>query len=147
MPYLKTCRLNFVGVLVQVHVSQHHHARQQQRRGVGEVPPRDVRRGPVNSFEDGAVRADVAAGREAEAADEAGAEVGEDVAVEVGHDEDVVLAGVLHHVEADRVQVALLEPDPGMLLRGLAAALQEESVTHPHDVCFVYSGNLAEYWN
>ena len=61
----------------------------------------DVGRGAVHRLhEREAVLADVAAGREAEAADEAGAQVGDDVAVEVGHDEHVELARVGHELHA-----------------------------------------------
>ena len=123
MTHLEGGCLDLVCVLVQLHVAQHHHARQQKCGGIGQVLAGDIRGRPVHSLENGAISADVAAGSEAETADEAGAEVGEDVTVEVGHDEDVVLAGVLHHVEAYSVQVFFLELDSRMFLGCLSTAL------------------------
>ncbi len=90
---------------------QHHDRREEERGGVGLVLAGDVGCGAVDGLEDGAPRAHVAGGGEAEAADEARAQVGDDVAVQVRHHQDVVLGGVLHHVQADSVEILLLEFD------------------------------------
>ena len=55
--------------------------------------------------------AEVRAGREAEAADQAGAEVGDDVAVEVRQHEHVVLLGPLHELHREVVDDAVVELD------------------------------------
>jgi hypothetical protein len=57
------------------HVLEHHRRREDQRRRVGLALARDVRRAAVDGLEDGALVADVGAGHDAEAADEARAEV------------------------------------------------------------------------
>ena len=137
LTHLEGGPLDLVRVLVKVHVSQHHHAGQQQRGGVGQVLAGDVGGSAVHRLEYRAVSADVAAGREAKTADKAGTQVREDVTIQVGHHQDVVLTGVLHHVEAHCVQVPLLELDAGVSLSGLSTALQEQTVTHPHNVSFV----------
>ena len=144
LTHLEGCSLDLVRVVIKVHVAQHHHAGQQQGGGVGQVLAGDVRGCTVHSLEYRAVSANVAAGSKAEAADEAGAEVGEDVSVEVGHHKDVILTGVLHHVETHGVQVPLLELDAGMGLCRFSAAFQEQTITHPHDVGFMNRCNLKE---
>ena len=88
----------------------------------------------MRRLEDGAVRADVAAGRDAEAADEAGGEVADDVAVEVRQHEHVELLGPLDEAHADRVDEVLPRLDLRVVLRHLAEDLEEEPVGELHDV-------------
>ncbi len=95
------------------------------------------------SLEDGrASLADVSTGSETETADKAGAQVTQDITVQVGHDEDVELARVLHHLQANGVQVHLLEFDVRVLFGYLACTLQEEAVRESHDVGLVHHGDL-----
>ena len=68
--------------------------------GVREVLARDVGSASVDGLEDRDVLADVGAGGEAEAADEAGAEVRDDVAVEVLEEQDVEAGGVEDELHA-----------------------------------------------
>merc|ERR1719211_471269 len=130
-------------MIVQVHVSQHHHAGEKKCRGVSEILPSNVWSSSVDSLEYCSVCANVSTGGEAESTNEAGAEVGEDVPVEVGHHQDVVEAGVLDHVETNCVQVSLLELDLGVFLGSFATTFQEQTVAHPHDVGFVDGSHLA----
>ena len=64
-------RIARTGLLPQPHVAQHHHATQQQRGGVGLVLARDVGRGAMHRLKHGGGLADVAAGCQAQAANEA----------------------------------------------------------------------------
>ena len=75
----------------------------------------------VRRLEDRDVRAEVAAGREAEPADQAGAEVGDDVAVEVRQHEHVVLLGPLDELHAEVVHDPVVELDVGVLGRDVRA--------------------------
>ena len=68
------------------------------------------------------VGADVAAGRHAEAADQAGSQVADDVAVEVRQHEDVELLGPLHELHADVVDDPVPRLDLGVVRRDLADA-------------------------
>ena len=71
-----------------------------------------LRGAAVRGLEDGELVAEVGAGREAEAADQAGAQVADDVAEHVLGDEHGVVLRVLEHPHADRVDVRLVGPDP-----------------------------------
>ena len=89
------------------------------------------------------LRADVGAGREAQAADHAGAEVGDDVAVEVREHDHVVLLGARDELVAEVVDDPVLELDVRVVLGHLAARLQEQAVGELHDVGLVGRRHLA----
>jgi hypothetical protein len=89
------------------------------------------------------MRPEVAARREAEAADQAGAEVRDDVAVEVGTDEHVVLLGPLDELHREVVHDAVFELHVAVFLGDLARDAQEEAVRELHDVRLVDRGHLA----
>ena len=80
-----------------------------------------LRGAAVGRFEDGAAGADVLAGGDAEAADQAGAQIADDVAVQVRQHEHVVQLGLLHELHAHVIDDALFEFDVGIFL-GHAAA-------------------------
>ena len=85
-----------VGRLGPAHVPEHHLAREDHRARVDLVEVGVLRRGAVGGFEDGVAGdvVDVAAGRDADAADLRGERIGEVVAVEVQRGDDVeLLAG------------------------------------------------------
>ena len=93
LPSVKTVRTAFSmrsAASLLAEVAEHQHGAEDQRRGIGEAFAGDVGGGAVDGFEHGDAVADVGAGREAEAADQAGGEVGDDVAEQVFHH---------HHVE------------------------------------------------
>ncbi len=123
-------------------VAQHQGTGQDGGDGIRFVLPGDVRRGAVDGLKDGQVIADIGAGDDAQAADQAGAQVAYDVAIEIGEDQHVVgfrLEGELHaHVVDDQV----LEADVGIALGDLAGDLQEEAVGHLEDIGFVHGRHL-----
>ncbi len=75
-----------------------------------------LRGAAVRGFEDRAVGADVRAGRDAQAADQAGRQVADDVAVQVRQHQHVVQLRLLHELHAHVVDDAVLELDVGILL-------------------------------
>ena len=81
--------------VVSRHVIEHHHAGHDAGQRVGDAFAGDVGGGAVDGFEDGGVVADVGAGDDAQAADEAGAQVADQVAVEIFHQQHVEAGGVL----------------------------------------------------
>lgn len=83
---LKGGAFNLVGVLVELHVAQHHHRGQQQGGGVGQVLAGNIRSGAVHRLEERSVQTHVAGGRQAEAANQTGAHVGQNITVQIGHD-------------------------------------------------------------
>lgn len=136
--------LNLVGVLVQSHVAEHHHGREEQGSGVGKTLALDVWGGAVDCLEDGSVATDVSGGGETQSTDETGREVRENVAVEVWHDHDAVGegGGVLGDAEADTVEEVLVVLDVGVLLCDGTARSQEHAVRHLHDVGLVDRSDL-----
>lgn len=127
--------LDAVGVLVQAHVSQHHHGAEEESSGVGKTLAGNIRGGTVDGLEDGALVANVAGGGQPETANETGAHVGENVTVQVGHDEDLIVVGdgVGSHLEAGVVEELGVELDIGELLGDVVGALEEKTVGHLHD--------------
>ena len=124
---------------------QHHDARQEQCRGIRKPFARNVWRGAVDGFEDGALVADVAGWSQAEAADQAGAHVREDVSVEVRHHQDLVVVGrrVGDDLEARVVKQLSVELDLGEFLGDLPGNVKEQAVGHLHDGSFVHGADLA----
>lgn len=51
--------LDLIRMLIEFHMLQHHHTTQQQRRRIRQALARDIRRGAMHGFEDGALIADV----------------------------------------------------------------------------------------
>ena len=103
-------------------VLEHHHARQQHRARVHLVLARVLRRGAVRRLEDAVAGdvVDVAARRDADAADLRGERVGEVVAVEVRRRDHVELVGAGQHLLQRDVGDVVLHED---LVAGLAAAV------------------------
>ncbi|HVM68664.1 MAG TPA: isocitrate/isopropylmalate family dehydrogenase, partial [Gaiellaceae bacterium] len=124
-------------------VAKHQHPREHHRHRVHLVLPGVLRRGAVGRLEHGDVGAEVRAGREAEAADQASGEVGDDVAVEVRQHEHVVLLRPLHELHREVVDDPVLELDVGVLLRDVARDVKEEPVRELHDVRLVHGRDLA----
>lgn len=136
--------LDPVGVLVQVHVPQHHQGAEEQGGGVGQGLAGNVGGRAVDGLEDGALVADVAGRGKAETADQAGAHVGQDVAVQVGHDQDLVIVRdrVGDHLEAGVVEQLGVKLDVGEVLGDLASHVEEEAVGHLHDGGLVHDADL-----
>lgn len=67
---------------------QHHAGGEEEGGGVGQVPAGNVRGGAMDGLENGAVAANVAAGGQAQATNQAGAQIADNVAVQIGHDHD-----------------------------------------------------------
>ena len=141
---IKSGLLDPVRELVELHVPQHHQGAEQEGGGVGEGLAGDVGGGTVDGLEDGALVADVAGGRQAEAADQTGAHVREDVTVQVGHDEDLVVVGkrVGDHLQAGVVEQLVVELDAGEVLGDIAGGVEEETVGHLHDGGLVDDADL-----
>ncbi len=98
----------------------------------------------MDRLEDGRLRADVRARRDAQPADEAGREVADDVAVQVRQHEDVVELRLLDELHAHVVDDPVLELDLAVVLGGDGpAALEEEAVRQLHDVRLVDRRDLA----
>lgn len=79
------------GVRVELHVPQHHHRAQQQRRRVGLVLTRDVRRCAVNCLKQRTVHAYVAARCQAQSPNQPGTQITEDIAIQIRHHKHVEL--------------------------------------------------------
>jgi hypothetical protein len=136
--------LNAIGVLVEAHVSQHHHRAEEKSSGVGKTLASDIRGGTVNGLEDGALITDVAGGGKTKTTNETGAHVGENITVEVGHDEDLVVVGngVGGHLEAGVVEKLSIKLNVRELLGDLLGGLKEETVGHLHDGGLVDDADL-----
>jgi hypothetical protein len=89
--HLEDGALDVVGVLVEVHVPQHHHGTEQQRSGVSQLLAGDIGRGTVDSLEDGALVTNVARWGETKTANQTSAHIRQNVSVQVGHDQDLVV--------------------------------------------------------
>lgn len=115
---IKSSPLDSVRVLIQAHVSQHHHGAEKQSRGVGLALTSDIRSRTVDSLENGALVTDVAGGGKTEATDQASAHVGQNVTVQVGHDEDLVVVGqrIGNHLQAGVVEQLSIKFDVGEVL-------------------------------
>ena len=96
----------------------------------------------MNGFEDGPAGSHISRRRETETPNKPGAQIRNNVTVQVGHYQNIVLRGVLDHVQTDGVEVFLFEFDLRVFLGGLPAALKEQAVGHPHNVGFVNGGDL-----
>src|SRR5580704_8517756 len=81
-------------------VVEHEDGAHEESGGIGDAFSGDVGGGAVNGFEDGAFVADVSAGYDAEAADQAGGEIAHHVAVEIGQEQDVELPRVYNDLHA-----------------------------------------------
>jgi hypothetical protein len=132
---IKSSLLDPVSVLVETHVTQHHHGAEQKSGGVGKTLASDIGSGTVDSLEDGALVTDVAGGGQTKTTDETGAHVGENVTVQVGHDEDLVVVGdrVGNHLQAGVVEKLGIELDLGEVLGDILGRLKEQTVAHLHD--------------
>ena len=118
-------------------VSDHQRGRADRGDRVDAVLAGPVGRGAADGLvhRDAAlVGVEVAAGGDAEAALARGAEIGDDVAEHVVRDDDVELAGILDHQEADRVDVAVRELDGRILLRHLLGGALPEAEDVREDV-------------
>jgi hypothetical protein len=125
--------------VVDAEVSEHHPHGEGGGEGVGEVLAGERRGAAVHGLEQGAAPSGVGVGaaRHAEAALERGAEVGDDVTEEVVGDDDLDVRRVLHHVEAQRVDVDVHGLDAGVVLRDLAEDARPELVGVLHRVGLV----------
>jgi len=123
-------------------VAQHQHARQDQRTRVDLVQALVLRRTPVGRFEDGSVRADIQAGRDAQAADEACGQVAQDVTVQVREHDHVVQFRLLRQLHAHVVDDPLFELDLGIFLRDFHRRVKVQPVGVLHDVGLMHGRHL-----
>ena len=132
-------------MLIEFHMLQHHNTAQQQRRRIRQALARDIRRGAMHGFEDGALIADIARRSETQATDQASAHVGKDIAVEVRHDEDFVAVGrgIGDDFQAGIIQQLGVELDGREIAGDLACRTEEEAVAHLHDRGFVHRAHLS----
>jgi folate-binding protein YgfZ len=111
-----------------------HHGRGEDRtKRIGHVLTRDRRGRAVDRFEHRSLSGmNVAAGGHAKASLQAGGQVGDDVAEHVIRDDDVELAGIADHLQAERVNVHMLRGDLRIFARDfLEHALPQASrVSH-----------------
>ena len=137
--------LDFLRVVIEFHMLQHHHTTQQQRRRIRQTLTRDIGRGAMHGFEDGALIADIARGGETQATDQASTHIGQDIAVEVRHDEDLVAVrrGIGDDFQTGIVQQLGVELDGGEIARDLARGAEEEAVAHFHNCRFVHRAHLS----
>ncbi len=137
---IKDSFLDAIGMVVQTHMLQHHHATKQESRRVRKSLPRDIGRGTMHGLEDRAFVADVARGRQTKTADQTGAHVGQDVAVQIRHDEHLVVVGrgIGDDLQTSVVQQLGIELDVGKVLADLPRDGQEQAVGHLHDGRFVH---------
>ena len=97
---------------------------------------------PWTASEDGGALAEVGAGRDTEAADEAGDEIGQDVAEQVHGDDDVEALGHEHQLHAGGIDDDVIALDVGELLGDLFADLQKQAIRHLEDVGLVDDRDL-----
>lgn len=136
--------LDFVGILAEAHVPQHHHGAEKKSRGVGKTLASDIGSGTMDSLEDGALVTNVAGGGQTKTTDETSAHIGENVAVQVGHDEDLVVVrdGVGNHLQAGVVEELGVELDVGVVLGNFLCRLKEQTVGHLHNGGLVDNADL-----
>lgn len=136
--------LDVVGMVVETHVSQHHHGRKKQSSRVGKLLSSDVRGGPVHGLEDGALVANVSGRRETETTNESSAHIRQNVSVQVGHDQNLVVVWqrIGDHLQAGVVQKLSVKLNVGEVLGDIARSAQEEPVGHLHDGGLVHSAHL-----
>lgn len=136
--------LYVIRVFIEAHMLQHHYTTQQQGSRVRETLACDIRRGTVHGFEDGALVADVAGGRQAQATDQPGAHIRQDITVQIGHHQDLVIVGrgIRDDLQAGVVEQLGVKVHFCEILADVAGRVQEQSVRHLHDCCFVYRTDL-----
>ena len=136
--------LDSVGMVVELHVTQHHDGGEKESGGVGQSLASNVRGRAVDSLEDGALVTNVAGGGETKTTDETGAHVGENVTVQVGHDKDLVVVrvGIGDHLQAGVVEELGIELNVGEVLGDILGDVEEETVRHLHDGGLVDDADL-----
>jgi hypothetical protein len=136
--------LNSVGVVVELHVSQHHDGGQKQGSWVGKCLAGDIWGGTVDSLEDGAFITNVTRWSETETANETSAHVRENVTIQVGHDQDLVVvrSGVGNNLQAGVVEKLGVKLNGWEILGNSVGSTQEETITHLHDGSLVYCADL-----
>jgi hypothetical protein len=141
---IKSSLLDSVRVIVQAHVSQHHHGAEKQSSGVGLALTSDIRSRTVDSLENGALVTNVAGGGKTETTNQTSAHVGQNVTVQVGHDQDLVVVGqrVGNHLQAGVVEQLSIELDVGEVLGNILGDVQEETIRHLHDGGLVDDADL-----
>lgn len=136
-------RLDFFGDRLFVDVVEHHHAGHNHRQRVGDPFVGDVRGRAMDGFEDGRFITDVAAGDNAQAADQSGAQIAHEIAIEIFHQQDIEMHRILYEFHAAGVDDDFLVIDVGIFLFvNLPGAIQEKAVGQLHDVGFVEDGDF-----
>jgi hypothetical protein len=98
----------------QSQMRQHHGCGENRAARVGQVFPRDRRRGAVDRLEHRSLPVmNIPAGSHAEASLQSRGKVGDDIAEHVVGDDDVELAWVADHLHAERVHIHVLGGDAG----------------------------------
>ena len=73
--HLEAGSLNLVRMLMQVHVSKHHHAGEEKGGGIGKILASNVWCGAMDSFKYGSVCTDIATGGESKTTDETSTQI------------------------------------------------------------------------
>jgi hypothetical protein len=131
-----------VGMRAEAQMPQHQERRDEKGHRVRAILPGELRRVTVNRLEHRHVVAQIGAGDDTDAADQARTEIRHQVTVEVLHHHDVELVRVHDQLHAGVVDDQLLVLDLGVLLGHGAAAFEEHAVRALHDVRLVNGGDL-----
>src|SRR3984957_14570969 len=123
-------------------VLEHHDGTEEQGSGISEAFAGDVGCGAVDGLEHGAVVADVAAGDDAQSADQACGQIAHHVAVEIREQQDVELARVEHDLHAGVVYDELFVFYFRIARRDGANRFQEQAIRQFHDVGLVDGVNF-----
>lgn len=127
--------LDVGGVVVETHVSQHHHGGEQQSSGVSKTLASNVGSGSVDGLEDGDLVTHVTGGGQTKTTDKTGGKIGQNVTVKVGHDHDdiSVESGVLDHSQTGVVDQLDGKVNGGVLLGELSSNLKEKTIGDLHN--------------
>ena len=118
-------------------VFQQQGRRADQGDRVGQPLAGDVRGTAVDRLENGTARADVGPGHQPQAAHQAGTEVADHVAEQVLHDQHVEACRVEGQLQAQRIDVQLLELQEGIIVGDLPRGGQEQAVAQRQHVGLV----------
>ena len=123
-------------------VVEHEDGAHQESRGISDPLAGNVRRGAVDGFENGAFIANVAAGNNAQTANETGGKVAHHIAIEIGEQENVELLRVDNNLHTGVVDNQFLVLDIGILFGDGAHGFKEQAIAELHDIGFVDGVNL-----
>eukprot|EP00056_Hartaetosiga_gracilis_P016399 m.4898 g.4898 ORF g.4898 m.4898 type:complete len:323 (-) comp4051_c0_seq1:176-1144(-) len=139
---LEDSLFNFVGVLVEVHVPEHHDRGQHKGCWVCKIFPGNIRRCPMHRLKNGhAFLPNVATWSETKTTNETCGEIAENITIQVGHHHHIKLVRVLCDHQARLVEKLLIKMHIWILLRNLSAAFKKQPIRHFHHIGLVHGSD------